>query len=64
VEFTTEPNATGADGEATFWPFKRIRDPGEAMGGPRNTGLEHRIGGLEKQDGIGTVSYGPRTTMS
>jgi 2-oxoglutarate ferredoxin oxidoreductase subunit alpha len=26
---------------------------------PGTPGLEHRIGGLEKQDGIGTVSYEP-----
>jgi 2-oxoglutarate ferredoxin oxidoreductase subunit alpha len=60
VEFTTEPNATGADGEATFWPFKR--DPetlARPWAVPGTPGLEHRIGGLEKQDGIGTVSYEP-----
>jgi 2-oxoglutarate ferredoxin oxidoreductase subunit alpha len=26
---------------------------------PGTAGLEHRIGGLEKQDGVGTVSYEP-----
>ena len=60
VEFATEPNATGADGEPTFWPFKR--DPetlARPWAIPGTPGLEHRIGGLEKQDGIGTVSYEP-----
>jgi len=60
VEFTTAPNATGADGEPTFWPF--LRDPdtlARPWAVPGTPGLEHRIGGLEKQDGIGTVSYEP-----
>ena len=60
VEFATEPNAVGADGEPAFWPFKRdphtLAWPWAIPGTP---GLEHRIGGLEKQDGIGTVSYEP-----
>ena len=60
VEFATEPNATGPDGEPTFWPY--VRDP-ESLARPwaipGTPGLEHRIGGLEKQDGIGTVSYEP-----
>jgi 2-oxoglutarate ferredoxin oxidoreductase subunit alpha len=60
VEFATEPNATGTDGEPAFWPF--IRDPdtlARPWAIPGTPGLEHRIGGLEKQDGIGTVSYEP-----
>ena len=56
VAFATEPNATGADGEPTFWPY--VRDP-ETMARPwaipGTPGLEHRIGGLEKrQDGAGS----------
>ena len=57
VEFATEPNATDAEGQPTFWPY--VRDP-ESLARPwaipGTPGLEHRIGGLEKQDGIGTVS--------
>jgi 2-oxoglutarate ferredoxin oxidoreductase subunit alpha len=58
VEFATEPNATGADGEPTFWPF--LRDPGtlaRPWAIPGTPGLEHRLGGLEKRDGVGTVAY-------
>ena len=55
VEFATEPNR---DGE--FWPY--VRDPetlARAWAIPGTPGLEHRIGGLEKQDGTGNVSYDP-----
>ncbi|ADP84240.1 2-oxoacid:acceptor oxidoreductase subunit alpha [Pseudofrankia inefficax] len=53
VEFTTEPNH---DGE--FWPY--LRDPqtlARPWAVPGTAGLEHRIGGLEKADGSGTISY-------
>jgi 2-oxoglutarate ferredoxin oxidoreductase subunit alpha len=55
VEFTTEPNR---DGE--FWPY--VRDPdtlARAWAIPGTPGLEHRLGGLEKQDETGNVSYDP-----
>jgi 2-oxoglutarate ferredoxin oxidoreductase subunit alpha len=58
VEFATEPNATGPDGQPTFWPF--LRDPetlARPWAIPGTPGLEHRIGGLEKRDGVGTVAY-------
>ena len=46
------------DGE--FWPY--LRDP-ETLARdwaiPGTPGLEHRIGGLEKADGTGNVSYDP-----
>ena len=32
---------------------------GETVGNPRNKGLEHRIGGLEKQNITGNVNYEP-----
>src|SRR5919197_2143062 len=53
--FTTEPNH---DGE--FWPY--LRDPrtlARPWAIPGTPGLEHRIGGLEKADGTGNVSYDP-----
>ncbi len=55
VEFATEPNR---DGE--FWPY--VRDPdtlARAWAIPGTPGLEHRLGGLEKEDETGNVSYDP-----
>jgi len=55
VEFATEPN----HGEE-FWPF--LRDPvtlARPWAVPGTPGLEHRIGGLEKADGSGNISYDP-----
>ncbi len=60
VSFTTEPNDTDADGNAVFHPFKR--DPetlARPWAVPGTTGLEHRIGGLEKADITGDISYDP-----
>ena len=56
VSFTTEPN--GPDGE--FLPY--LRDPetlGRPWAVPGTKGLEHRIGGLEKADRTGNISYDP-----
>jgi 2-oxoglutarate ferredoxin oxidoreductase subunit alpha len=56
VEFATEPN--GPDG--TFLPFLRDSDTlARPWAVPGTPGLEHRIGGLEKLDGAGTVSHDP-----
>ncbi|MFE9649616.1 2-oxoacid:acceptor oxidoreductase subunit alpha [Streptomyces sp. NPDC006365] len=58
VEFTTEPNAP--DGSDGFWGY--LRDPetlARPWAVPGTPGLEHRIGGLEKADGTGDISYDP-----
>jgi 2-oxoglutarate/2-oxoacid ferredoxin oxidoreductase subunit alpha len=58
VEFATEPNHENADGSAEFWPY--LRDPqtlARPWAVPGTPGLEHRIGGIEKADGPGTISY-------
>ena len=58
--FATEPNHTAADGTEEFWPY--LRDPethARAWAIPGTAGLEHRIGGLEKADGPGSISYDP-----
>ncbi|GAB2760553.1 2-oxoacid:acceptor oxidoreductase subunit alpha [Amycolatopsis magusensis] len=58
VEFAKEPNAT--DGSGEFWPY--VRDPetlARAWAVPGTAGLQHRIGGLEKADGTGHISYDP-----
>jgi 2-oxoglutarate ferredoxin oxidoreductase subunit alpha len=56
--FATEPNHVDDDGTAVFWPYVRdettLARPWAPPGIP---GLEHRIGGLEKADGSGNVSY-------
>jgi 2-oxoglutarate ferredoxin oxidoreductase subunit alpha len=55
TEFATRPNH---DGE--FWPY--VRDDAtlaRQWAIPGTPGLEHRIGGLEKQEGTGNVSYDP-----
>src|SRR5688572_18287483 len=56
VEFATEPN--GEDGR--FLPY--LRDPktlARPWAVPGTPGLEHRIGGLEKADKTGDISYDP-----
>ncbi|UGQ14677.1 2-oxoacid:acceptor oxidoreductase subunit alpha [Yinghuangia sp. ASG 101] len=60
VEFATEPNQEMEDGTKVFWPYKR--DPetlARPWAVPGTAGLEHRIGGIEKADGIGSISYDP-----
>ncbi len=58
--FATSLNHVAADGTEEFWPY--LRDPqtlARAWAVPGIPGLEHRIGGLEKQDGSGNISYDP-----
>jgi len=60
VEFATEPNHTNADGSVEFWPY--LRDPdtlARPWAVPGTPGLEHRVGGIEKEDGSGGISYDP-----
>src|SRR5947208_7036306 len=56
VEFATAPDG----GESGFLPY--LRDPetlARPWAVPGTPGLEHRIGGLEKADLTGNVSYDP-----
>ncbi len=60
VEFAEGPNATGPDGSPVFHSF--LRDPdtlARPWAIPGTPGLEHRLGGLEKADVTGNVSYDP-----
>ncbi|MFG3250049.1 2-oxoacid:acceptor oxidoreductase subunit alpha [Streptomyces sp. NPDC048187] len=60
VQFAQNFNHVLDDGTEVFWPFKR--DPGtlaRPWAIPGTPGLEHRIGGIEKQDGTGNISYDP-----
>ncbi|MGY0463262.1 2-oxoacid:acceptor oxidoreductase subunit alpha [Kitasatospora sp. cg17-2] len=55
-DFATGPNRE----DGTFWPY--LRDPqtlARPWAVPGTPGLEHRIGGIEKQDGTGNISYDP-----
>jgi 2-oxoglutarate ferredoxin oxidoreductase subunit alpha len=55
VEFATQPN----HGDE-FWPY--LRDPetlARPWAIPGTPGLMHRIGGIEKEDGRGNISYSP-----
>ncbi|MDT4941710.1 MAG: 2-oxoglutarate/2-oxoacid ferredoxin oxidoreductase subunit alpha [Pseudonocardiales bacterium] len=59
VDFTTEPNGEGAEA-GTFLPY--LRDPetlARPWAVPGTKGLEHRIGGIEKADRTGNISYDP-----
>jgi 2-oxoglutarate ferredoxin oxidoreductase subunit alpha len=57
--FATHPNHDDED-RTEFWPYQRdeatLARPWAVPGTP---GLEHRIGGLEKGDGHGNISYDP-----
>jgi len=58
--FATSPNHTTDDGKAEFWPYVRDEETlARPWAPPGVPGLEHRIGGLEKADGSGNVSYDP-----
>jgi 2-oxoglutarate ferredoxin oxidoreductase subunit alpha len=56
--FATEANHTEPDGTEVFWPYVRNEETlARPWAPPGLAGLEHRIGGLEKADGSGNVSY-------
>ncbi len=65
VQFANAPNhvanAKAGEPEKTdFWPY--LRDPvtlARPWAIPGTPGLEHRIGGIEKMDGSGNISYDP-----
>ena len=57
---SVDPKNPDADPKPDFWPYLRddetLARPWAIPGTP---GLEHRIGGLEKGDGHGNISYDP-----
>ncbi|MBI4261889.1 MAG: 2-oxoacid:acceptor oxidoreductase subunit alpha, partial [Actinobacteria bacterium] len=53
-KFTTEPNAGDE-----FLPYLRDERLARPWAVPGTPGLEHRVGGLEKEDGSGNISYDP-----
>jgi 2-oxoglutarate ferredoxin oxidoreductase subunit alpha len=58
VRHPTAPNSNG-DGQPHFLPYKRDARLVREWAVPGTPGLEHRIGGLEKEDVTGNVSYDP-----
>jgi 2-oxoglutarate ferredoxin oxidoreductase subunit alpha len=58
-DFATHKNHGEGD-EAEFWPYERDAETlARPWAVPGTPGLEHRIGGLEKGDGHGNISYDP-----
>jgi 2-oxoglutarate/2-oxoacid ferredoxin oxidoreductase subunit alpha len=62
-DFAARPNQDDGDDpdqKAEFWPYLRDEDTlARPWAIPGTAGLEHRIGGLEKGDGHGNISYDP-----
>jgi 2-oxoglutarate/2-oxoacid ferredoxin oxidoreductase subunit alpha len=58
---TAKNHGEGDDGEPTeFWPYLRDEETlARPWAIPGTPGLEHRIGGLEKAEGHGNISYDP-----
>lgn len=62
VEFAKNKNAVIENGngkEKNFLPYKRDEKLARPWAIPGTKGLEHRIGGLEKQHETGNISYDP-----
>jgi 2-oxoglutarate/2-oxoacid ferredoxin oxidoreductase subunit alpha len=58
IHHATGPNA-GSNGDAHFLPYKRDDQLVRPWAAPGTPGLEHRIGGIEKEQTTGNVSYDP-----
>ena len=58
--FSSPGEWSGPDGKPDFRPYQRNPDTlARPWAIPGTPGLEHRIGGIEKADGSGTISYDP-----
>jgi 2-oxoglutarate ferredoxin oxidoreductase subunit alpha len=51
--------ATGPNAGLEFMPYLRDENLARPWATPGTPGLRHRIGGLEKEDGTGDISYDP-----
>jgi 2-oxoglutarate/2-oxoacid ferredoxin oxidoreductase subunit alpha len=54
-----DPAFATAEQAAAFLPYARNEDLARPWAPPGTPGLQHRIGGLEKADGSGNISYEP-----
>ena len=54
-----ETGAEGEDGGGKFLPYRRDEYLARPWAIPGTLGLEHRIGGIEKQDVTGNINYEP-----
>jgi 2-oxoglutarate ferredoxin oxidoreductase subunit alpha len=54
-----DPNLATAEGDGSFLPYARDERLARPWAVPGTPGLQHRIGGLEKQDRTGNISYDP-----
>ncbi len=58
VTHPTGPNS-GSNGDSVFLPYKRDERGARPWAIPGTPGLEHRIGGIEKQSETGNINYEP-----
>ncbi|CAN5362023.1 2-oxoacid:acceptor oxidoreductase subunit alpha [soil metagenome] len=59
VSFASQNVATDLDSNGKFQPYKRDEKLVRPWAIPGTPGLEHRVGGLEKQDVTGNINYEP-----
>jgi 2-oxoglutarate ferredoxin oxidoreductase subunit alpha len=59
TEFASQHNASIMDEAGKFMPYKRDEKLVRPWAIPGTPDLEHRVGGLEKQDITGNISYDP-----
>jgi 2-oxoglutarate ferredoxin oxidoreductase subunit alpha len=56
---TIDPALARVNGDDSFLPYSRDERLARPWAIPGTPGLQHRIGGLEKADGTGNISYDP-----
>ncbi len=59
TQFATQQSSAYMDKDGKFQPYKRDDKLVRPWAIPGTPGLEHRVGGLEKQDITGNISYEP-----
>jgi 2-oxoglutarate ferredoxin oxidoreductase subunit alpha len=59
TKYASPNDPANTDEQGKFQPYKRNKDLVRPWAIPGTPGLEHRVGGLEKQDVTGNISYDP-----